>query len=53
MMQHNEGGGGGVGETLQLWDFLDIDENIQKIIKKTIRIFYSILIVKFDCLDKL
>ena len=40
------------GGTLQLWVFFDIDENIQKIIEKTIRIFDPFSIVKFECLDK-
>ena len=32
--------------------FLDTDENIQKIIKKTIRIFNCFSIVKFDRFDQ-
>ena len=37
--------------SLKLWAFLDVDENIQKIIKKT-RIFNPLSFVKFECLDK-
>ena len=40
-------GGGGL---CRLWAFLDIDENIQKIMKKTRRIFDTFSIVKFECL---
>ena len=36
---------------LKLWAFLDIDKNIQKIIKKT-RIFDPFSIVKYKCLDQ-
>ena len=35
---------------LWLWAFLDIDENIQKIIQKTIRIFYPFSIVNLNAL---
>ena len=38
--------------TLWLWAFSDIYENIQKIIKKTIRIFDPFSIVTFECLDQ-
>ena len=46
VMQHIKRG------TLQLWAFLDIDENIQKIIEKTIRIFNPFSIVQLECLDQ-
>ena len=37
---------------LQMWTFLDKDKNIQKIIKKAIRIFEPFSVVKFECLDQ-
>ena len=43
----NRGGG-----TLQPWAILDIDENIYKVIKKTIRIVDPFSIVKFECHDQ-
>ena len=46
VMQHIERG------TLQLWAFLEVDENIQKIMI-TIRIMDPFSIVKFECLDQL
>ena len=46
MMQHKK------RWTLQLWAFLDIDENIQKVVKKAIRVFDPFSIVKFECRDQ-
>ena len=48
MMQHIISKGG----LLQLWSFLDIYENIQKIMKKTIKIFDPVSVVKCECLDQ-
>ena len=39
--------------TMQQCTFLDIDENIQKITKKTIRILDHFSVVTFECLDQL
>ena len=45
-MQHIERG------TLQLWAFSDIDENIQKMIEKTIKIFDPFSIIKCEWFDQ-
>ena len=42
------------GGPLWLWTFLEspqLNENIQKIMKKTIRIFNPFSVVKYECLD--
>ena len=44
VIQHIERG------TLWLWTFLDIDEYIPKKLRKTVKIFDPLSILKFECL---